>query len=129
MKPTTAELEILSVLWEHGHATVKEVHAVINKQKPTAYTTVLKQMQIMHEKGLVRRNELNKAHIYIPTVAKKETQKNIVTDMLERVFRGSASQLVQHVLDAKHASPEDLKEIRKMIRQAEKEKTAKEKSK
>jgi BlaI family penicillinase repressor len=119
MKPTAAELEILSVLWEHGNTTVKEVHEVIGKQKPTLYTTVLKHLQIMQEKGLVARDEHGKAHIYRALVAKNETQKNLVTDMLERVFRGSAAQLVQHVLEAKPASHEELKEIRKMIRQAE----------
>lgn len=124
MKPTAAELEILSVLWEHGRTTVKEVHEVINRVKPTAYTTVLKQLQIMHEKGLVRRDEHNKAHIYTAVVQKKETQKNLAVDLLERVFRGSAAQLVQHVLEAKPTSAEELKEIRKMIRQAEKEKSA-----
>lgn len=121
MKPTAAELEILSILWEHGNTTVKEAHEVINKQKPTAYTTVLKTLQIMHEKGLVERDEHNKAHIYKAAVGKGDTQKNIVSDMLERVFRGSAAQLVQHVLEAKPATPDELKEIRKMIRQAEKE--------
>jgi len=124
MKPTAAELDILSILWEHGQATVKEVHETLNKQKPTMYTTVLKHLQIMQEKGLVRRDEQNKAHIYRAAAAKSETQKNLVSDMLERVFRGSAAQLVQHVLESKSASPEELKEIRKMIRQAEKEKAA-----
>ncbi|HEV7644881.1 MAG TPA: BlaI/MecI/CopY family transcriptional regulator [Pyrinomonadaceae bacterium] len=121
MKPTAAELEILSVLWEQGPITVKDVHEVINRQKPTLYTTVLKHLQIMQEKGLVARDEHSKAHIYRAVAAKKETQKNLVSDMLERVFRGSAAQLVQHVLESKAASPEELKEIRKMIRQAEKD--------
>ncbi len=121
MKPTAAELEILSVLWEQGPITVKEVHEVINKQKPTLYTTILKHLQIMQEKGLVARDEHSKAHIYRAVAAKKETQKNLVSDLLERVFRGSAAQLVQHVLESKSASPEELKEIRKMIRQAEKD--------
>ncbi len=121
MKPTAAELGILSVLWEQGPITVKEVHEVINKQKPTLYTTALKHLQIMQEKGLVARDEHGKAHIYRAVAAKKETQKNLVSDLLERVFRGSAAQLVQHVLESKAASPEELKEIRKMIRQAEKD--------
>jgi predicted transcriptional regulator len=121
MKPTAAELEILSVLWEQGPITVKEVHEVISKQKPTLYTTVLKHLQIMQEKGLVTRDEHSKAHIYRALAAKKETQKNLVSDLLERVFRGSAAQLVQHVLESKAASPEELKEIRKMIRLAEKD--------
>jgi BlaI family transcriptional regulator, penicillinase repressor len=119
MKPTTAELEILSILWERGPATVKEVHEAINKQKPALYTTVLKHLQIMQDKGLVLRDEHNKAHIYRAAVAKGETQKNLVSDMLQRVFRGSAAQLVQHVLEAKPASADELKEIKKMIRSAE----------
>lgn len=121
MKPTAAELEILTVLWEAKTATVKEVHDVINAHKPTAYTTVLKTLQIMHEKGLVVRDAQSKAHIYAAAVAKGETQKNLVSDMLDRVFRGSAAQLVQHVLESRETTPEELKEIRKMIRQAEKD--------
>ncbi len=121
-KPTRSELEILSVLWEQGHATVKEVHEELNKQKPMMYTTVLKLLQIMQEKGLVERDAQNKAHIYAAAIPKTETQKNLVADLLEKVFRGSAAQLVQHVLEATPTSPEELKEIRKMIRQAEKEK-------
>jgi predicted transcriptional regulator len=124
-KPTRSELEILSVLWEQGRATVREVYEALNKQKPMMYTTVLKLLQIMQEKGLVERDEHNKAHIYAAAIPKTETQKNLVADMLERVFRGSAAQLVQHVLEAKHTSPEELKEIRKLIRQAEKDSAAK----
>jgi BlaI family transcriptional regulator, penicillinase repressor len=123
-KPTRSELEILTVLWEHGQATVKEVHEELNKQKPMMYTTVLKLLQIMQEKGLVERDEHNKAHIYCAAIPKNETQKNLVADMLEKVFRGSAAQLVQHVLEATLTTPEELKEIRKMIRQAEKDKLA-----
>src|ERR1700755_1660336 len=118
-KPTRSELEILAVLWERSRATVKEVHETLNRQRPTMYTTVLKHLQIMQEKGLVLRDEHNKAHIYRAAVAKGETQKNLVSDMLDRVFRGSAAQLVQHVLEAKPASAEELKEIKKMIRMAE----------
>jgi predicted transcriptional regulator len=123
-KPTRSELEILSVLWENGQATVREVFETLNKQRPTMYTTVLKMLQIMNEKGLVKRDEHNKAHIYTAAIPKNETQKNLVADLLEKVFRGSAAQLVQHVLEATPTSPEELKEIRKMIRQAEKERSA-----
>jgi len=123
-KPTRSELEILSVLWENGQATVREVYETLNKQRPTMYTTVLKMLQIMNEKGLVKRDVHNKAHIYTAAIPKTETQKNLVADLLEKVFRGSAAQLVQHVLEAKPTSPEELKEIRKMIRQAEKESAA-----
>ena len=118
-KPTAAELEILSVLWEREAATVREVHEVINAQKPSAYTTVLKMLQIMDEKGLVERDKNAKAHVYRAKQAQDETQKNLVSDLLEKAFRGSALKLVQHVLETKPASAEELKEIRKMISEAE----------
>lgn len=120
IKPTKAELEILSVLWERESATVREVHEIISAQKPTAYTTVLKLMQIMDEKGLVERDKHAKAHIYRPKQPQAETQKNLVSDLLEKAFRGSALKLVQHVLEAKPTSAEELKEIRKLINEAEK---------
>ena len=118
-KPTTAELEILAVLWERGAATVKEVHEILNANKPTTYTTVLKFLQIMTEKGLVERDAANKAHVYKATQAQDETQKNLVSDLLEKAFRGSALKLVQHVLETKPASAEELKEIRALIKEAE----------
>ncbi len=118
-KPTAAELEILAVLWEKDAATVKEVHEIINARKPTGYTTVLKIMQIMREKGLVERDDANKAHVFRAIEAQAETQRNLVADLIEKVFRGSALGLVQHVLEAKPASAEELKKIRKMIKKAE----------
>jgi predicted transcriptional regulator len=118
-KPTTAEIEILAILWEKDAATVKEVHEVINARKPTGYTTVLKTMQIMREKGLLDRDDTNKAHIFRVAQAQTEMQKSLVSDLLEKVFRGSALKLVQHVLEAKPASAEELKKIRKMIKKAE----------
>lgn len=118
-KPTAAELEILAVLWEKNAATVKEVHEVINARKPTGYTTVLKTMQIMREKGLVEREDANKAHVFRATQAQAETQKNLVSDLLEKAFRGSALKLVQHVLETKPTSAEELKKIRKLISEAE----------
>ncbi len=119
-KPTAAELEILSVLWEREAATVKEVHEILNQNKPTTYTTVLKFLQIMTEKGLVERDVAGKAHIYRAKLPQEQTQKNLVSDLLEKAFRGSALKLVQHVLEAKSASAEDLKAIRRMISEAEK---------
>lgn len=118
-KPTAAELEILAVLWEKEAATVKEVHEIINQRKPTGYTTVLKTMQIMREKNLVERDDANRAHVFRAVQAQTETQKNLVTDLIEKVFRGSALKLVQHVLEAKPASAEELKKIRQMIKEAE----------
>ena len=119
-KPTAAELEILTVLWEKDAATVKEVHEVIHARKPTGYTTVLKTMQIMREKGLVQRDDANKAHVFRAVEAQIDTQKNLVADLIEKVFRGSALKLVQHVLEAKPASAEELKKIRKMTKKSEK---------
>ncbi len=118
-KPTAAELEILAVLWEKEAATVKEVHEVINRRKPTGYTTVLKTMQIMREKNLVERDDRNKAHVFRAVEAQSETQRSLVADLIEKVFRGSALKLVQHVLEAKPASAEELETIRQMIKEAE----------
>jgi BlaI family transcriptional regulator, penicillinase repressor len=120
-QPTTAELEILNVLWERESATVREVYEIINANKPVAYTTVLKLMQIMTDKELVERDAETKAHLYRAKTPKTETQNGLVNDFVEKVFRGSAMQLVQHLLDAKKTSPEEMKEIRKMIKRAEKE--------
>jgi predicted transcriptional regulator len=119
-KPTKAELEILSILWEKERATVREVYEIINKRKPSSYTTVLKQMQIMFEKGLVKRDDSNRAHIFSAKQPQEQTQKNLVSDLLEKAFRGSALKLVQHVLETKPASAEELAEIRKLITEAEK---------
>lgn len=118
-KPTAAELEILDILWEREAATVREVHEIINVRKPTAYTTVLKTLQIMDEKGSVERDKAAKAHVYRAKNSPEHTQKNLVADLLEKAFRGSALKLVQHVLEAKPATAEELKEIRKMIKEAE----------
>jgi len=118
-KPTSAELEILDVLWQKGNATVRDVHNEINARRPTAYTTVLKLMQIMFEKGLVRRDPQGKAHIYRPAQSQQQTQKRLVSDLLDKAFRGSALKLVQHVLETKPATAEELAEIRRMINEAE----------
>ncbi|HEY0428193.1 MAG TPA: BlaI/MecI/CopY family transcriptional regulator [Pyrinomonadaceae bacterium] len=118
-KPTEAELEILDVLWRLERATVREVHDVINERKPMGYTTVLKLMQIMLEKGLVERDSSSKAHVYRAKQTQNETQKNLVSDLLDKAFRGSALRLVQHVLETKPTSADELAEIRRMIADAE----------
>jgi predicted transcriptional regulator len=119
-KPTSAELEILDVLWERGTATVREIFEVLSaRSKPTGYTTILKLLQIMDEKGLVERDKQSKAHVYRAKQSQAETQKNLVSDLLEKAFRGSALKLVQHVLETKPASAEELTEIRKLIAEAE----------
>jgi BlaI family penicillinase repressor len=120
-KPTAAELEILDVLWQRGAATVREVFEILSARNsnPTGYTTVLKLMQIMHEKGLVERDDSAKAHVYRARQSQDETQKSLVADLLEKAFRGSALKLVQHVLETKPASAEELAEIRNLIAEAE----------
>jgi BlaI family penicillinase repressor len=118
-QPTPAELEILDVLWERKKATVREVFEEISKRRPTTYTTVLKFMQIMQEKGLVMRDEKEKAHIYRPRQSQRETRNKLVGSLMEKAFRGSALSLVQHVLDAKPATREELDAIRKLIDEAE----------
>lgn len=118
-QPTPAELEILDVLWQFKTATVREVFEDLGKRKPTTYTTVLKFMQIMQEKGLVVRDVSEKAHVYRPGQSQRQTQTKLVGSLLEKAFRGSALSLVQHVLETKPASREDLAAIRKMIDAAE----------
>lgn len=120
-KPTQAELEILSVLWELEAATVREIHERLNARKPTGYTTVLKLLQLMDEKGLVERDKANRAHIYRAKIKQNETGKQMLGDVLQKVFGGSALKLVQQVLENETTSREELKEIRKMIERAEKE--------
>ncbi len=120
-QPTKAELEILDILWEREAATVREIHEIISARRPTAYTTVLKTLQIMDEKGSVARDKAAKAHVYRAKNSPEHTQKNLVADLLEKAFRGSALKLVQHVLEAKPASADELAEIRRMIKKAEKD--------
>jgi BlaI family transcriptional regulator, penicillinase repressor len=119
-RPTDAELEILTVLWSLGAATVRDVHAILNKRKATQYTTVLKTLQIMAEKGLVRRNVKERAHVYEPKKSREWTQKQIAGDLLQRAFGGSARSLMMGALSAKKASRDELAEIRKLIDEYEK---------
>lgn len=103
------------MLWQRGASTVREVHLEINKARPTGYTTVLKMMQIMTEKELVERNEEQRAHVYEARLAQGETQRQLLGDLIERAFDGSAKQLVMHVLSDKKASAEELSEIRQLL--------------
>jgi predicted transcriptional regulator len=119
-RPTEAELEILAVLWSRGASTVRDVHAEVSRRKPTQYTTVLKFMQIMAEKGLVRRDERARAHIYRATRPQAWTQRQIAGDLLQRAFGGSAASMVMGALAAQKASPEELAEIRKLLDEYEK---------
>ena len=119
-RPTDAELGILRVLWQRGPSTVREVQEALNEARPTGYTTVLKTLQIMTEKGLVRRDEQQRAHVYRAELAQQQTQRQIVSDLLNRVFDGSASNLLMHALATKKsASPEELSQIREILDQFE----------
>jgi predicted transcriptional regulator len=115
-RPTDAELAILRVLWERGPSTVRQVHDVlVERVGPTAYTTALKLLQIMTEKGLVRRDDTDRTHIYQARLSEEQTQRQLVRDLLERAFGGSASKLVMQALNAKRATAEELGEIHKLI--------------
>jgi predicted transcriptional regulator len=122
-RPTNSELEILRVLWDRGPATVRDVHEVISAARPglTGYTTILKLMQIMTEKGLLERDEAERAHVYKPRVAREKTQRAIVGHMLDRVFSGSAADLMMQALAAKPTSPAEINEMREMLARYEKE--------
>ncbi|HXG67466.1 MAG TPA: BlaI/MecI/CopY family transcriptional regulator [Blastocatellia bacterium] len=121
-RPTDNELEILRVLWERGPSTVREVQEALNETKPTGYTTVLKMLQIMTDKGLVRRDEAQRAHVYEARLAQEQTQQQLVQDLLDRVFGGSASRLVlQALATKKKASSAELAEIRQVIDEFERE--------
>ena len=113
--PTDAELDILAVLWRLEQATVREVHDALGKSN--GYTTTLKQMQLMADKGLVKRSERFRSHIYEAAVPKEQTQKEIAADLLKRAFDGSARSLVMGALSAQPASQEELAEIRRLIGQ------------
>ena len=115
-KPTEAELELLRVLWDKGSASVRDLHEVLSLQRPLGYTSVLKTLQIMTEKGLVERTEAGKAHIYRAAASQEETQNQLLRDLSERLFAGSAAQLAMHALAMQPASEEELEEIRKLIR-------------
>jgi predicted transcriptional regulator len=114
-KPTDTELEILAVLWDQGPCTVRDVYKILNRRKPTGYTTVLKLLQIMTEKHLVKRDESERAHVYTASAPREKTQRQLLGDLLERAFQGSASSLVMNLLSSKKASPSELAEIRELL--------------
>lgn len=118
-RPTDAELEILNVLWQRGPSAVREVHEVLLETKEIGYTTVLKLMQIMAEKGLVSRDESDRRHVYEAERGRDETQRQLLSDLLERAFQGSATTLVMQALSSKKASREELAEIRGLLDELE----------
>jgi len=118
-QPTDGELEVLRILWTNGPSTVKQVHEVVNKDRPTVYTTTLKVMQVMREKGLLVRNDSKYRHIYRPALPEEKTQRQLVTDFLERTFSGSTEKLMMHLLSAKKISAKERAKIRKMLDEIE----------
>lgn len=117
VKPTESELEILQILWANGLATVREVHEELAKTKDVGYTTTLKLMQIMHEKGLVKRDESMRTHVYQAAVNKEKTQKHILSKMIDSLFGGSSTQLVLQALGSSEykASAEELEKIQTLL--------------
>lgn len=114
-KPTASELEILQVLWTRGPSTVREVHEALSEKKPLGYTSALKLMQIMTAKGLVRRDEAQRAHVYEACQPAEKTKRQLAADMMERVFDGSARELILHALAGQPASKNEIEELRKLL--------------
>ena len=120
-RPTDAELEILQVLWQRGPSTVREVNEVLSDRREVGYTTTLKLMQIMVEKGLARRNTETRVHVYTAAVEEAATQQRLLDQFLDTAFRGSAASLIMQALGNHCASPEELDEIKELIRRMEEE--------
>jgi predicted transcriptional regulator len=115
VKPTESELEILQVLWRKTTATVREVHEELSKQKDVGYTTTLKLMQIMHEKGIVKRDDSIRTHVYQSAVNKENTQKHLLNKVIDSLFGGSTTQLVLQALGENKATPEEIEKIQLLI--------------
>jgi BlaI family penicillinase repressor len=121
IKPTESELEILQLLWTKGLATVREVHEDLAHTKDVGYTTTLKLMQIMHEKGLVKRDDSMRTHVYQAAVNKEKTQKHLLSKMIDNLFGGSPTQLVIQALGEAKASPEELERIQALLNDLKKQ--------
>ena len=113
--PSNSEIEILHVLWRKGPQTVRQVHPALRRKREIGYTTVLKTLQVMAEKRLVTRDESERSHVYRAAVPEKSVKRRLVSDLLDRVFEGSAVNLVLQALSTKRASPEDIRRIRKLL--------------
>jgi predicted transcriptional regulator len=120
-RPTDAELAILRILWDRGPSTVRQVHDILGLERQAAYTTALKLLQIMTEKGLVERDERDRTHIYRARLSEETTQRQLVRDLVDRAFAGSSSKLVLQALASKRASADELRDIRKAIDSARSE--------
>ncbi len=121
--PTPAELDLLRVLWKIGPCTVRELHEQFSREKQTGYTTVLKMLQIMTEKGLVTRDDSSRAHIYTAYNSEETSQRKMVSDLIDRAFGGAAQKLVLQALSTRKSSPEELNEIRQLLNQLEGERS------
>jgi predicted transcriptional regulator len=117
--PTDAEVAILRVLWDRGPSTVREVHEELGRSEGVRYTTTLKQMQVMHEKGLLERDESSRAHVYRPAMPEDRTLRQLAGELLERAFGGSAEKLVLHALRAGEVQHEELEKIRRLLDELE----------
>ena len=118
-RPTEAELDILRVLWDHGPSTVRQVHDVLSGERDVGYTTVLKLMQIMFDKGIVARDDSAKSHVYRAKQRAQTTQRQLLGDLLSRAFGGSTEKLVLQALSTRKATKEELAEIRRMLDELE----------
>lgn len=118
-KPTESELEILNIIWQQGHVTVRQVHEYLSQTKDVGYTTTLKLMQIMLEKGFLRRTEDSRSHVYSAVLSQKETQQTLLGRFVETAFQGSAADLVMQALGTHKTSAEELNEIRKLLNNLE----------
>lgn len=117
LKPTESELEILQILWERGNCTVREVHEILEKRKESGYTTTLKLMQIMHEKGMVGRDTSSKTHIYHAIQNQEKTERHLVNKMIDNVFNGSASRMVMQALGNHRTSEDEINAIKEYLDQ------------
>lgn len=113
--PTEVELQILAVLWERGPSTVREVHNALSAARDTGYSTTLKMMQVMHDKGLLRKNDRKRPQVYRPTISRDQAQGQYVDDLIHRVFGGAADKLVLHAIASRNVSAADLGKIRKLL--------------
>ena len=119
--PTEKELQILSIMWKNGSCTVRDVNKIMNRNENTGYTTTLKQMQLMFEKGLLKRDENSKSHIYTPIQSESFIQEEVIGNILDKIFSGSVGKLVLHALSTKKISQQELTSIKRVITQKEKE--------
>lgn len=119
IQPTDSELEILNILWEKGPSTVRDVNEQLNEKREVGYTTTLKIMQIMHEKGMLSREQEGRTHVYTPLLNEKETQGKLIDRLLETAFGGSASKMIMQALGNHDSSAEELAEIKRLIKKLE----------